>query len=109
MECLEIKRTPPNSSKYQQKVEELRDRANSSNAAFIGTSESKLVLRSEIQINNYDVLRRDRNRNGGGAACFIRSDTSYIQRQYFPEEIENIFFEVLLPKTKPIVVGIVYR
>ena len=109
MECLEIKRTPPNSSKYQQKIDGLRYTANSSNAAVVGTSESKLVLRSEIQINNYDLLCRDRNRNGGGAACFIRSDTSYIQRQYFPEEIENIFFEILLPKTKPIVVGIIYR
>ena len=60
------------------------------------------VLQSEIQINNYDLLRRDRNRNGGGVACYVRSDISYIQKQYFPEEIENILFEILLPKTKPI-------
>ena len=36
--------------------------ANSSNAAVIGISESELeesVLQSEIQINNYDLLRRD--------------------------------------------------
>ena len=85
--------------------------AYSSNAANIGVSESKLdesVLQSEIQINNYDLLRRDRNRNGGGVACYIRSDISYIQKQYFPEEIENIFFEILLPKTKLIVVWIIY-
>ena len=85
--------------------------AYSSNAANIGVSESKLdesVLQSEIQINNYDLLRRDRNRNGGGVACYVRSDISYIQKQYFPEEIENIFFEILLPKTKLIVVWIIY-
>ena len=28
--------------------------------------------------------------------------------KYFSEEIENIFFEILLPKTKPIMVGIIY-
>ena len=85
--------------------------AYSSNAANIGVSESKLdesVLQSEIQINNYDLLIRDRNRNDGGVACYIRSDISYIQKQHFPEEIENIFFEILLPKTKLIVVWIIY-
>ena len=41
--------------------------------------------------------------------CYIRSDISYFQKQYFTEEIENIFFEILLPKTKPIVVRIIYR
>ena len=63
----------------------------------------------DIQINNYDLLRQDRNRNGGGVACCIRSDISYIQKQYFPGEIENVFFEILLPKIKQIVVGIIYR
>ena len=38
-----------------------------------------------------------------------QSDISYTQKQHFPEEIENIFFEILLPKTKPIVVVIIYR
>ena len=52
---------------------------------------------------------RDRKRNDEGVACYVTSDISYIQKQYFPEEIENIFFEILLPKTKPIVVGIIYR
>ena len=94
------------------KTDELRYIANSNNAAVIGISKSKLdesVLQSEIEINSYDLLRRDRNRNGGGAACYVRSDISYIQKQYFLKVIENIFFEILLPKTKPIVVGIIHR
>ena len=28
---------------------------------------------------------------------------------FFHEEFENIFFEILLPKTKPMTVGIIYR
>ena len=93
------------------KIDELRNIANSGNAAFIGISKSKLdesVLQSEIQINSFDLLRRDRNKNGG-VACYIRSDISYIQKQYFPEKIENIFSEIVLPKTKSIVAGIIYR
>ena len=101
---LNIKRLLP-------KIDELPYKANSSNAAG-EISESKFdesVLQSEIQINNYDLIRRDRNRNGGGVACYIKSDIGYIQKQYFREEIKNIFFEILLPKTKSQVVGIIYR
>ena len=101
-----------NINSFLSKIDALRYIANSSNAAVIGISESKLdksLLQLEIQINNYDLLRRDRNRNGGRVPCYIRNDISYNQKQYFPEEIENIFFEILLPKIKPIVVGIIYR
>ena len=81
-------------------------------AAVIGTTESKLdesVFLLEIHIDNYDLLRCDRKRNGGGAACYIRSDISYVQKDFFPNVIENICFEILLPKTTPITVGIMYR
>ena len=38
------------------------------------------------------------------------SDVIYfIRKQYFPEEIKNILFEILLLKTKLIVLGITYR
>ena len=64
---------------------------------------------SEIQIDEYDLLRCDRNRHGGGVACYIRNDLSYNVKSYFPKDIENIFFELLLPNTKPIVVGTIYH
>ena len=88
------------------KIDELQYAANSSNAAVIGIHESKL---GESQINNYDQLRRDRNKNGEGVTCYIRSDMRYIQMQYFSDKIENTFFEILLPKTKPVMVAIIYR
>ena len=81
-------------------------------AAVIGISESKLdetILLPEIQISNYELLRCDRNRNGGGVACYIRSDIGYLQKYFFPVYIENIYVEIVLPKTKPLIVGIIYR
>ena len=45
----------------------------------------------------------------GGVVCYIRNDLSYDAKSFFPPEIEKIFFELLLPNTKPIVVGIIYR
>ena len=100
-----------NVSSLLPKIDELRYIAKLSNAAVIGITESKLddcILDSEIQIDNYQVLRCDRNRKGGGVACCVRNDLSYIAKNFFPEGIENIFFEILLPKTKPINVGIIY-
>ena len=76
------------------KIEELRIIAKSTNDAIIGISESKLdesVLETEIQIDNYKIFRYDRNRLGGGVACYIRNDLSYIS--VFPREIESVFFE----------------
>ena len=93
------------------KIDELRNIAKLSNGAVIGIGESKLddsVLSSEIHIDNYNTLRCDRNRHGGGVVCYIRNDLSYDVKSFFPPEIENIFFEILLPNTKPIIVGIIY-
>ena len=83
-----------------------------SEAAVIGISESKLddsVLSSEIQIENYDLVRSDRNRQGGGVACFIRKDLSYNTKPFSPSEIENTFTKIFLPHSKPLVVGTVHR
>ena len=94
------------------RIDESRYIAALTSTAGIGICESKLdetILRLEIQISNYELLRCDRNRNGGGVACYIRSDIGYLQKHFFPKEIENIFVEILLPKTKPLIVGIIYR
>ena len=83
-----------------------------SNASVTGKCESKLdksITISEILIDDYDLLRCDRNRNGGGVACYVRSDLSYTQKNLFPNDIENVFFAIHLLKSKPITVGIVYR
>ena len=99
------------------KIDDLRNIAKFSNAAVIGISESKLdypVLSSEIHIGNYDTLRCDWNRHGAGGrgrgvVCEIRNELSFDVKSFFPHEIQNILFEILLPNTKPIVVGIIYR
>ena len=94
------------------KIDEIRYIAERTKAAVIGITESMLdesIFQSEIQIDNYDLRRCDRNRNGGGVACYIRSDISHVQKDFFPNVIENIFFEILLLKTSPITVEIMCR
>ena len=42
------------------------------------------VRTSETQIENYDLIRSDRNRHGGGVTCFIRNDLSSTRNHFFP-------------------------
>ena len=58
---------------------------------------------------NYDLIRSDRNRQGDGVACFIKNDLSYNMKSFLPSEIENIFLEIFLPHSKPLLVGTIYR
>ena len=75
------------------KIDELRDIAKRKKVAVIGISESKLdstVFDPEIYIDNYEILRFDRNQHGGGAACYTRSDISYKLNYFLPNGIKNI-------------------
>ena len=65
-------------------------------------------MEPEIQIDDYEILRYDRNRHGGGVACYVRNDLIYNISFVFPREIENVFFEILLPSSKPITVEKIY-
>ena len=68
------------------------------------------VFDSEIQIAGYDILRKDRSRHGGGVCIYIRSDLAFNQLDELShEELEATWIEISLPKTKPIVCGVVYR
>ena len=54
-------------------------------------------------------MRCDRNRHGGGVACYVKQSICFNRKSIFSEDVENIFFDILLPKTKPFTVGIFYR
>ena len=94
------------------KIEELRTFILSTSPHIICFSETKLdksISDGEIAIDNYSCVRKDRNRNGGGVACFIHKSIAFEVRSDFSEEFENIFIDILLPKTKPILLGVAYR
>ena len=89
-------------------IDEVINIAKLSNAAVIGINESKFgdsVLSSEIHIDNYNTLRCDWNKHGGGIVCYISNDLGYEVKSFFPPETIT---ELLLPNTKPLVVGIIY-
>ena len=44
-----------------------------------------------------------------GFASYIRNYVCYKQKNLFPNDTEYVFFELHLPKIKPMTVGVVYR
>lgn len=50
------------------------------------------------------------SRNGGGVCAYIRNDISFTLADYLSvDDLESVWLELLLPKTKPIVIGTCYR
>lgn len=95
------------------KVDELKIIASESKAAAIGVSETWLddsIADSEVEIPNYNINRRNRNRHGGGVCLYIRSDLTFNPRPDLSmDSLETLWVEILLPKTPPIITGICYR
>ena len=68
------------------------------------------VLNIEIEIPGYDIVRRDRNRSGGGVAMYIRSHIPYtIRNDLFPDNLELICVEIKKLKSKPLLITTWYR
>ena len=94
------------------KNDELREIVKISNPTVIGITETEIdssISDSEISIDGYCAIRRGRNRKGGGVICYVINTICYNNKNCVSNEIENIFIELLIPKTKPIKVGIVYK
>ena len=94
------------------KIDELQYLTNLSNTSIVGIGETKLddfISFSETEIEGYDLLRFDRSRRGGGVACFIKKFLACNYKEKFCKTTESILIDIFLPKTKPILVGTLYR
>ena len=67
----------------------------------------------ELKIDGCNFCLFDRNRHGGRVACYMRNDSSFTKRNYFPHETEAIFIAIFIYfykfKTKPLTVDTIYR
>ena len=92
------------------KIEKVRFVAKKSKAIVSGITEIKLdgtIFDAELYIEDYSIVRCDRDRKGGGVTCYIKNDICFSTKNVLSKKIA--FVDLLLPKTKPISVGIVYR
>ena len=94
------------------KINELQYLTKLSNASIVGYSEIKLddsISSSEIEIEDYDLLRFDRSCRGGSVACYIKKSLAYNYKEKFCKSTESVFIDIFLPNAKPILVSILYR
>ena len=95
------------------KLSEIKLLTNKCKPAILAITESWLeesFTNESISIEGYNIARRDRTSHGGGVLMYIRQDLAYnIRTDLNNVNMEDIWIEILLPKTKPIYVGTCYR
>ena len=99
---------------HKASLEELLCRSDLKQAHVIGISEThsnKNIRDSEIEIDGFDLFRKDRAKGaGGGVAVYVHKSLTTHRRLDLEEDgIECIWTEVLLKNSKPILVGNLYR
>ena len=83
------------------------------NPAIISITEAWLdesFANDEIKIKGYKVIRRDRATYAGGVCMYIRYELIFNVREDLQNAaLEDLWIEILFPKTKPLIVGTCYR
>ena len=63
-----------------------------------------------VNIDGYDVVRKDRTRNGGGVCIYLRSSINYkIRNELISNELEAVCIEITKPNSQPFIIITVYR
>jgi hypothetical protein len=63
-----------------------------------------------IDLDGYDIVRKDRSRNGGGVCIYLRSSINYkIRNDLIPSELEAVCVEISKPHSRPFLVTTIYR
>ena len=100
------------------KLSELRQIATKSKAAVIAITESWLdssVTNTELHIEGNSIVRKDRNRQGGGVCMYIQDRYAFSVKILTNTHTtgtssdESIWIEIFLPKSNPLVLGTCYR
>ena len=102
-----------NARSLYNKMSEIRHISGKTNAAVIAITETWFNdshTDTEVGIIGYNILRRDRQGHAGGVCVYIREGITYNCRtDLFNDDLEDLWLEILLTKSKPIYVGVCYR
>ena len=84
-----------------------------SSASVLALSETWLdssISDNEIAIAGYSIVRKDRDRHGGGVLMYIKENLAFnVRTDLYEEGMESVWVELLLPKSRGILVNSVYR
>ncbi len=95
------------------KIDEIRYSMSNKDIDLIAFNETRLdsnISDNILHVNDYDIIRKDRSRNGGGVCIYLRSSINYnIRNDLIPYELEAVCIEIIKPHSKPFLVTTVYR
>ena len=78
--------------------------------AFNETHLDSNLNNNMVCINNYDIIRKDRSRSGGGVCIYLCNSINYkVRHDRIPTELECVCIEIMKPHSKPFLVTTVYR
>ena len=92
--------------------EELKLLLENDNPDIIGINETKLdetIHDSDIKISNYNIIRKDRDKFGGGIVMYIRESLNYKLRDDLDFDNESISAEVKVGNFRSFLVTSLYR
>ena len=77
------------------KIDEIRYSMSNNLIDLIVFNETRLdpnITNNMIHLNDYDLIRKDRSRNGGGVCIYLRSSINYkIRNDLVPSELEAMY------------------
>ena len=80
---------------------------------LIGFSDNRLdsnISDNMIDLDGYDIVRKDRSRNVGGVCIYLRSSINYkIRNDLIPSELEAVCVEISKPHSRSFLVSTIYR
>ena len=96
------------------KIDEIKYVLYNSDIHILGLIETFLnaeILDNDIQIPNYNIIRRDRNnRKGGGILIYIKDNIPFQHRLDLNVNfLESVWIEIMFPQTKSFLINFVYR
>ena len=79
--------------------------------AFSETRLDEFISDSEISVDNYQIYRKDRNRNGGGVILYVSNTNCHhkLREDLMISSLELVAIELTQGKSKPIIVLAWYR
>ena len=90
------------------KIDEIRYSMSNKHIDLIGFSETRLdsnISDNVIDLDGYDIVRKDRSRNGGGVCIYLRSSINYkIRNDLIPYKLEAVCVEISKPHSRPFLV-----
>ena len=95
------------------KINEIRHIVCNKNIDLIAFNETRLdrsIPDGLIDIDGYEVIRKDRSRNGGGVCIYLRNSINFkVRSDLIPTELEAVCLEITKPHRKPFFVTTIYR